>query len=126
VAPTGGCSSPGRPFALFYAPSPRSFPLPRIRPFCHELSLLLFFHRALCKGRLVMASLDNRRSEVAQLPMRTGAIPHLHVWTECLCTSISQTARKEKRNIKIEKIHLLNSYFSVLFSQLINLDTNTV
>jgi len=73
-----------------------------------------------------MASLDNRRSEVAQLPMRTGAIPHLHVWTERLCTSISQTARKEKRNIKIEKIHLLSSYFSVLFSQLINLDTNTV
>lgn len=76
-----------------------------------------------------MASLDNRRSEVAQLPMRTGAIPHLHVWTERLCTSISQTARKEKRNIKIEilkKIHLLRSYFSVLFSQLINLDTNTV
>jgi len=47
-----------------------------------------------------MASLDNRRSEVAQLPMRTGAIPHLHVWTERLCTSISQTARKEKETSK--------------------------
>ena len=64
-----------------------------------------------------MASLDDRRSQVAQLPMRTGAIPHLHVWTERLCTSISQTARKEKRIIKIEKDSPLEFVlFSSLFS----------